>query len=935
MAESKPFGLDHDQKVATTAKSSMLVVAGPGAGKTRVLIARAAHLLENGIPPDRILLLTFTVRTRRELKERLTEAGLGEIRVETFHALAYDLLYEATGKPPRIADEEELEEIVKPVLRRAGLKLSPRKGLEKLYYGGEAFSDARSEYLRYLSARNLYDYNRLLIEAGKLVRKDFSGYHLLIDEFQDLSPEILSFLSIFRGAEFFLVGDPAQAIYSFRGARPEKLRNFLTENLPELKIHVLRHSYRVPEGILRMAEGLRFDPFNLGLSLTATRPGGEILGWRYPSVRAEAIGVAKMVAELLGGTRMETAGYTDLCPGDIMVLARLRTVLAPLKETFLKEGLPLSEPEEEAERRAALVRELAKYADDPEGFREKLSRLPADLKEGISDILAGDLEKERLVARLKLISMADFLRPSTTGVNLLTIHGAKGLEARVVILVGAEKGLLPLKVLPDSDPAEEKRLLYVALTRAREKFIFTTAPGRRLFGKKLSGEVSPWLRKIPQREEKMPSRRPKQVGLFGIILFFLLIWTSPIHGMNLMEAVHQWENVLRQKHPALKALRARIEAQEQRIEPAGALPDPRLSFIVRNVGDPVPANTLGEEAMSLTGVRLEQGLPWRGKRPTRKKLATLRTEELRIRYEDLFWRLRGEMLKGALELAYLEGETRILKDIFNLLQTFEEVALTRYESGAGLQADILRVRTEKSFIRKQLLRNEERRKSLSWLLCRKYLVTGCDHPVQIEFPEELPPLPPEERLHPLLEDSPRVRIFRIRVRERSLSARLAELERYPDFRIFAGWYSRGNLPEIYELGIGLDIPLFISRKQGPLLEAARNEVSAAEENLEDIKNDLSFRLENLLIKARTEKELVNLYRREILPQAEADLESARYYYENGKLDFLNLIERVRHLLTYRRELLRHRTDYLSAIFEIESLLGRALLFTESSDGGRP
>ena len=515
MPESKPFELDPDQKAMVKAEGSVLVVAGPGAGKTRVLIARAAHLVDKGIPPDRVLLLTFTVRTRRELKERLAKAGLEGIRVETFHALAYDLLYETTGKPPRLAEEEELEGITKEVLRRTGLKLSPRKGLEKLYYGGEAFETARSEYLRYLAARGLYDYHRLLTEAERLVRRDFSGYHLLIDEFQDLSPEIFAFLRIFRGAEFFLVGDPAQAIYGFRGARPEKLGAFLKEFLPELKVMALRKSYRVPEGLLRIAEGLRFDPFQLGISLTATRPGGEILGWRYPSVRAEAIGVAKMITDLLGGTRMETADYSDLSPGDLLVLARLRKVLGPLREALLKERLPVAEPEEEAQRRARFVRELARGAEDPKLFREKVSGLPADLKEDLGDILSEGLEKERLVARLRLISKADFLRPLATGINLLTIHGAKGLEARVVILVGAEKGLLPLELLQDSDPAEERRLLYVAFTRAREKFIFTTAPGRVLFGKKLSGKVSPWLKGIPQQEPRVSPRRPKQGALFG------------------------------------------------------------------------------------------------------------------------------------------------------------------------------------------------------------------------------------------------------------------------------------------------------------------------------------------------------------------------------------------------------------------------------------
>ena len=508
------LSLDEDQKAAAEARGSTLVVAGPGAGKTRVLLARVLHLLERGIPPERIFLLTFTVRARAELKQRLSALEV-PIRAETFHAWAYDLLSEALGRPPRLLSEEEAREIAQRLARAQGLRLSSRKVLEGLRAGRPELESLRRDYLSYLSRNDLYDYLRLLLETPRhLQGRDFRGYVLLIDEYQDLSPEILSFLKIFSGAEFFLVGDPAQAIYGFRGARPESVHSFLKGFLPHLRIHHLRRSYRVPQTLLELAEGLREDPFGAGVRLTAVRPGGEARLLSFPTERAEAIGVAKEVTALLGGAFMESARGGGLPPGEVLVLARLRALLGPLKETLLREGLPVNEPELEAEEACQRLAEIAQgILSRSRGVEEALSEIE-EILPGARALLSG-LPTEALAARLLLLSSRDLLSPSREGLNLLTIHGAKGLEAEAVVLSGAEEGLLPLTVLPEADPAEEKRLLYVALTRAKRVFLATFSRKRTLFGKRLPGKPCPWLSALAREKKTLPSRRPRQVGLFG------------------------------------------------------------------------------------------------------------------------------------------------------------------------------------------------------------------------------------------------------------------------------------------------------------------------------------------------------------------------------------------------------------------------------------
>ncbi|MBX6422113.1 UvrD-helicase domain-containing protein [Thermosulfurimonas sp. F29] len=920
--------LDEDQRKAVAVSGSALVVAGPGAGKTRVLLGRALHLLGKGVPTERIFLLTFTVRTRQELRDRLSALGISGIRVETFHALAYDLIAEATGSPPRLVSEEEAEALVGKLLKKHGLKGSPRRVLEKIRAGDETLEPLRREYLEYLSARGLFDYYRLLLYAPEIVRADFSNCALLIDEYQDLSPEMLSFLRIFSGAEFFLVGDPAQAIYGFRGARPEILQTHLREIVPELRLLTLKRSYRVPEALLGMAEGLREDPFGLKVRLSAMRPGGTLKGLVFPTEKSEAVGVAKEVAALLGGVYLESSGRGGrVSPGDILVLARLRALLSRVREALLREGVPVAEPEERAAETLERLRSLAESFSSGALSRGDLAREVRALAPHVAElVLEPDLERERISARLKLLSLADVISGSREGVNLVTIHGAKGLEAEAVVLVGAEEGLVPLTLFPDTDPSEEKRLLYVALTRARETFIFTVSRARTLFGKRLPGRPSPWLATVPLAEgAPRPVRRPAQGTLFTLLLILLLGLLPGLgRAETLRECLHRFTPVLLKRHPALSALSARIRAQEKRIAPAGALPDPRISFVVRNVGDPVPANTLGEEPMSLTGLRIEERLPWRGKRRARRDLVSLEEKILRVRYRQRVWSLWGDLAETLLEAAYLETEARVLDDLSGTLVSLEESARARYEAGKGLQADIFRAATERSLLTERIRRNRERRRILRERLEKRLLFTPFSRLPELALPRRLPPLPGRETLLALMDKSPRVVLYRLRLRRREVSAHLAELNRYPDLKVFAGWYSRGPYPEIYEFGVGISVPLFISRKQEPLWEAAKEEVVSSKKTLEDIKSELRYRLEEWLVRAETEAELVRLYQEEVLPRAEADFESARSYYGTGTLDFLNVLERWRRLLEYRLGLERHRINYLLALVRMQTLLGASL-----------
>ena len=503
----KELALTPSQLNACRHTGPALVLAGPGAGKTRTLLGRLLYLLEQGIAPEQIILLTFTVKAAAELKERLEKFEIEGVRVETFHGLAYELLRQA-GLVPRIATAEEQERLFQEVLKAEGL--SPRgalKQLERLRVF-EPESELLKRYEKSLKAAGLYDFGLLLKEATRANPLAETPLHLLVDEFQDLNPELIAFLKSFGRATFYLVGDPAQAIYGFRGATPELVKGFI-DQIAGLKRFFLEESFRVPENILCFAETLRDNTFPT--PTLKSRKGGGTLGiYAFKGPEHEAREVARMVTELLGGLQLESSTGKSLSPGEIAVVARLRRLLSPVKEALVKAGVPVEEPKTGEE--LARLKDILSRAQTLEEAR-------AELKKGrfgreVNYLLAQSQSLEELKFRVELLGQGVLFKKQ--GVALLTIHETKGLEFEAVFLIGAEEGLLPFTLLPETNLEEERRLAYVALTRAGARFTATFVRQRMLFGRRVGGRPSPFLAglKVEQVRPRSRPQKPRQKVLF-------------------------------------------------------------------------------------------------------------------------------------------------------------------------------------------------------------------------------------------------------------------------------------------------------------------------------------------------------------------------------------------------------------------------------------
>ena len=542
--------LDPEQRAAATAAAPLMIIAGPGTGKTRTLTHRlAAAVAEQGVPAGACLALTFTRRAAEEMRERLA-ALLGpraaRLTVTTFHGLGLMILrehHELAGLAAdfTVADDPAVLEVATEL---AG---SPRGGRALL--AGAAADPQRRDLLRKgLAARDLVDFDGLVELAVVVLDGDPAAAARLrgrwpqisVDEYQDIDAAQYALLRLLAGdgTGLTVIGDPDQAIYGFRGADVGFFLRF-GEDYPGASTAALTANYRSSPGIVAGATQAiapaSLVPGRVLRAATETAPGTRITVHEAADPAGEAAWIAEAIDRLLGGSsfhsldsgRADGHGHDGIGLADIAVLYRTDAQAASLGQGLTRAGLPFQKRSHDLlERRpgvAEILRELplaepARGRDAgplPAGtavahqLRSAVGRLAASAdaartpgagRGGLSgsdlrtagEVLAplarrcGD-DMERFRTEIALGAEVDALDPRADAIALLTLHAAKGLEFEVVFLAGCERGLLPLWLpgaAPDNrpDPAEERRLLFVGMTRARTHLLLSCAARRSRHG---------------------------------------------------------------------------------------------------------------------------------------------------------------------------------------------------------------------------------------------------------------------------------------------------------------------------------------------------------------------------------------------------------------------------------------------------------------------
>lgn len=587
--------LNKEQEHAVTCPArTIAVVAGPGTGKTRTLAARILYLLEQRkVKPSEITAVTFTNEAARELKERIQrEAGsrrrIGRLKTGTFHAICLAFLKEQ-GLAFSIVDEKEAREIAGEAAKEAGInitgkKLAAQASMEKSRgLPEEELSPEVKVYNRLLRERELFDFDDLLLETLRLLEgKAADGWqksyaYLFVDEFQDINPLQYRLVKAWNenGRELFVIGDPDQSIYGFRGADARCFAR-LGDDYPGLETIRLTENYRsTPEIISSALHVISGNPGH-ARTLHANREEGAIVRLACAeSPMGEAIFVAKEINRLAGGIGMLEAHEAAHDQGerkirafdDIAVLYRTHQD-AELLETCLKrEGIPYVVAGRESFLQEDIVRgslhffryladELDRHAKEQSlkilwnlernpvseevfgRMAEKYRPLYAKEKpQKFLELWMQEIQALDNPAMKKLSQMAVFYkdmgelsdalslgvesdlkrcgdRQYTSGaVTLMTLHGSKGLEYPVTFIFGVRKGKMPLESERyGADMEEERRLFYVGMTRAEEELIMTS-----------SGEESVFVKGMPDRifTRKQVHKKKKEVADYQMSLFDL------------------------------------------------------------------------------------------------------------------------------------------------------------------------------------------------------------------------------------------------------------------------------------------------------------------------------------------------------------------------------------------------------------------------------
>ncbi len=591
----------------------LLVVAGAGAGKTRVIVHRIANLIAGGVPAERILAVTFTNKAARELANRVKALGRqsgegGGPTIATFHALGAKILRLHGGliglkRHFTILDRDESEALVGQALQNLGFdrKLFPKGKIQRLIsreknrgqsnpqsWENKRLSPIWQRYEEILRERQALDFDDLILKTLLLFRRESTilaeyqnrWQYLHVDEYQDTNGPQYELTKLLAGERrnVCVVGDVDQSIYSWRGADYRNLLLFERE-FPGTTIIILEENYRSTKPILDLANrAIAANPNRPPKNLYTRQTGGapvklliatdeteeadlvvaEILSQRAtnPAASSAILYRANFQSRALEeaclrhglsyqvlGTRFfdrqeirDALAYLKLAlnPGDWFSLARAATRppcglgKSSLAKIAAGDGGALGPA---ARRRWQELRnrleDIAAAANQPPSavikltlersglmkFYDEPDENGLDRRRNLEELiaLAGRYDADptpdglwRLLDEAALVSDQDSLEEgegerAVNPVRLMTIHAAKGLEFDNVFITGLEQDLFPSRPRdndergPAEAAAEERRLFYVAVTRARQTLTLAYAESRAIAGGRQSSWPSEFL----------------------------------------------------------------------------------------------------------------------------------------------------------------------------------------------------------------------------------------------------------------------------------------------------------------------------------------------------------------------------------------------------------------------------------------------------------
>lgn len=596
--------LNNEQKKAATFKDGpCLVIAGAGSGKTKVLTTRIANLIENGVKPYNILAITFTNKAAGEMRERVNNIiNAHDAFIGTFHSFGLKIIRENSAlfnltSAFTLIDTEDQTSIIKKIMKDINITdkmISPAFIKSKIsFIKNNMLSDSEIanflisenekiavkiyyEYEKILKRNNTLDFDDLLKKPVELFNSNkelLEKYqdkfkYILIDEYQDTNEvqyKLVKLLSK-KYLNLFVVGDPSQSIYAFRGANYQNILNF-EKDFKGCTVIKLPQNYRSTQTILDAAnEVISHNKQRKDLDLFSDL--GQGVKIKYIRTFNDSMENKRVVDEI---QKLYEEGYNRK---DMAIFYRTNAQSRSIEDALVKANIPykvfgsfyfykrkeikdllaylklIANPSDDVSLERVINEPKRKIGDKTiENLREKARSLNISMFEAIDSgkelefknlilnlieiskdtSITGLIDKTLELSKMKEtyendkslesdirlenlmefrsvsetyenetgnVNLSDFLMEvslvsdaaeyslDSDAVTLMTVHSAKGLEFKVVFIIGLEENIMPISkaLYDDEELEEERRLMYVAITRAKEKLYLLNAGRRMLYG---------------------------------------------------------------------------------------------------------------------------------------------------------------------------------------------------------------------------------------------------------------------------------------------------------------------------------------------------------------------------------------------------------------------------------------------------------------------
>lgn len=382
------------------------------------------------------------------------------------------------------------------------------------------------------------------------------------------------------------------------------------------------------------------------------------------------------------------------------------------------------------------------------------------------------------------------------------------------------------------------------------------------------------------------------------------------------------------ENPELKASEARWQIFSTRIEQARSFEDPMLMLKIQNGIVRAPLD-FGREPMTSRVIGISQQLPFWGKRALKGEIAEKEAESYKWNLEERKLELVRMVKETYYQVYYIDRSLAIVNRSIRLLDDFITLADTRYAVGKGPQQDVFKARVERSRLLEASITLAQQRVSVAAAL-NELLARPAVTPVgTIDDVALQPVLLNAEQLFAVAEENrPLLKSSRALIKKANAGLDLAKKEYFPDVAISLEYMQRDPVKgsaglDMYTLGLTFNLPLQRTRRQAAVAES-NAEIRMASEELRGQENSIRTGIADLLARMERRRQLVELYRSGIIPQARQSLESAVIGYRVGTVDFLALLNSMVTLFSYEREYHDSLADYQVNRVRLEALVGKTL-----------